>query len=57
VLQFREYEGMNAKLKELLRGAGARTFEQLMKALGDICDLFSSEECANYLSQAGYVAT
>jgi transposase len=46
-----------AKLKELLRGAGARTFGQLMKALGDICDLFPPEECANYLRHAGYVST
>jgi transposase len=46
-----------AKLKQLLRGAGARTFDQLIKALGDICDLFTPEECANYLGQAGYVST
>jgi len=46
-----------SKLKELLRGAGARTFDQLLKALGDICDLFEPQECWNYLKHAGYVST
>lgn len=43
-----------SKLKALLRGAGARTFDQLMAALGDICDLFAPQECWNYLRHAGY---
>lgn len=34
-----------SKLKALLRGAGARTFDQLMNALGDICHLFTPQEC------------
>jgi transposase len=46
-----------AKLKQLLRGVGARTFDHLIKALGDICDLFTPEECSNYLRHAGYVST
>ena len=46
-----------SKLKQLLRGVGARTFDQLIKALGDICDLFTPEECSNYLRHAGYVST
>ena len=46
-----------AKLKQLLRGVGARTFDQLMQALGSICDLFKPEECWNYLRHAGYVST
>ena len=33
-----------AKLKALLRGAGARTFDHLMRALGDICDMFSMSQ-------------
>jgi transposase len=36
-----------AKLKQLLRGLGARTFDQLLKARGDICDLFTPEERSN----------
>ena len=46
-----------SKLKALLRGAGARTFDQLLHALGDICDLFTPQECWNYLRHAGYVST
>ena len=46
-----------SKLKQLLRGVGARTFDQLIKALGSICDLFSPQECWNYLKHAGYVST
>ena len=46
-----------SKLKQLLRGVGARTFDQLIKALGDICDLFTPEECSNYLRHAGYEPT
>ena len=46
-----------SKLKQLLRGVGARTFDQLLKALGDICDLFTPEECSNYFRHAGYVST
>lgn len=46
-----------AKLKALLRKAGARTYDQLTKTLGRICDLFSPEECWNYLRHAGYAST
>jgi len=46
-----------SKLKALLRGVGARTFDQLLQALGDICNLFTPEECWNYLRHAGYVST
>ena len=45
------------KLKQLLRGVGARTFDHLMQALGGICDLFTPEECWNYLKHAGYDPT
>jgi len=45
-----------AKLKTLLRKAAARTYDQLWRALGDICDLFDPHECWNYLNDAGYVA-
>jgi transposase len=45
------------KLKQLLRGIGARTFDHLTKALGTICDPFTPQECWNYLKHAGYVST
>lgn len=43
-----------AKLKSHLRRIGARTFDQLLKAIGDICNLFTPEECQNYFKAAGY---
>ncbi len=43
-----------AKLKAHLRRIGARTIEALWRAIGDICALYSEQECSNYLKQAGY---
>ena len=43
-----------AKLKAHLRRIGARTIDALWRAVGDICDLYSPEECWNYLTAAGY---
>lgn len=43
-----------AKLKAHLRAAAARTFDALWQAIGNICDLFSRDECWNYLKAAGY---
>jgi len=45
-----------AKLKAHLRRIGARTIADLWKAVGSICDLYTPEECRNYLRHAGYVA-
>ena len=45
-----------AKLKAHLRRIGARTFEELWRAVGHICDLFSPQECWNYLVHAGYAS-
>jgi transposase len=45
-----------AKLKAHLRTAAARTFDALWRAIGDICDLFSPQECWNYLKAAGYAS-
>lgn len=45
-----------AKLKAHLRRIGARTIEALWRAVGDICALYSSEECRNYLRAAGYAS-
>lgn len=43
-----------AKLKAHLRRIGARTYDQLINAIGDICDLFDPIECCNFLKDAGY---
>ena len=43
-----------AKLKAHLRRIGARTIDALWRAVGDICALYSSQECWNYLREAGY---
>ena len=43
-----------AKLKTLLRKAAARTCDQLWKAVGHVCDLFTENECLNYFIAAGY---
>ena len=45
-----------AKLKTLLRKAKARTYDDLVRAIGNICDRFEPAECWSYLKQAGYVA-
>ena len=45
-----------SKLKAHLRKIGARTFDQLLKAIGDVCKLFSHDECQNYFKAAGYVS-
>src|SRR3546814_10744812 len=44
-----------AKLKAHLRKANARTIDTLWQAVGSICDLYSPDECWNYLTHAGYV--
>lgn len=46
-----------SKLKAHLRRIGARTFDQLIDAIGEICDLFTPDECWNYLAAAGYAST
>ena len=45
-----------AKLKVHLRAAGARTYEALGRAVGDICALFDPRECWNFLKHAGYAS-
>lgn len=45
-----------SRLKTLLRKAAARTIDELWRAIGNICDLFTPDECWNYLKAAGYVA-
>jgi hypothetical protein len=43
-----------AKLKALLRKAAARTYDDLWKAVGTVCDLFTEDECFNYFIAAGH---
>lgn len=43
-----------AKFKELLRKAQARTVDAFWELIGRILNLFTSEECANYLRHCGY---
>ena len=43
-----------SKLKTLIRKAAARTYDQLWAAVGQVCDIFSDEECYNYFKAAGY---
>lgn len=46
-----------SKLKAHLRRIGARSFIGLFEALGEVCDLFTPQECWNYFRQAGYAST
>lgn len=43
-----------AKLKAFLRKAAARTFDALLQAIADILPRVSTQECANYIADAGY---
>lgn len=44
------------KLKALIRKAAARTCNQLWARVGQVCDLFSDEECCTDFKAAGYEA-
>ena len=44
------------KLKAHPRRIGARTFDQLIEAIGDICDLFTPDQCWNFFQVAGYAS-
>lgn len=43
-----------SKLKALIRKAAARNYDALWQAVGQVCNLFSEEECFNFFSAAGY---
>ena len=45
-----------SKLKAHLRRMGARSYDSLIQALGDICGLFDPDECWNFLKAAGYAS-
>ena len=48
-------EQVFAKLKHLLRKAAARTLETVCAAIGEILGAFSTQECANYFKNSGYL--
>jgi transposase len=50
-------EQVFAKLKGLLRTAGARSRAGLWAAIRQALDTFSPEECRNYLANCGYEPT
>jgi transposase len=54
---FNPIEMAFAKLKALLRKAAERTINGLWRAIGDITQTFTSDECRNYFAAAGYDAT
>lgn len=45
-----------SKLKAHLRRIGARTFTDMFKAIREVCDLYSPQECWNYFRAAGYAS-
>jgi transposase len=45
-----------SKLKAHLRRIGARTYDDLIAAIGDVCDLFEPQECRNFFKAAGYAS-
>ena len=45
-----------SKLKAHLRRIGARTYDDLIAAIGDVCALFDPAECWNFFEAAGYAS-
>ena len=43
-----------SKLKAHLRRIGARTIDDLWRAVGSICNLYTPDECQNFFRAAGY---
>lgn len=50
-------EQVFAKLKQLMRAAAERTVEATWKTAGKLLQHFPSDECRNYLINAGYAST
>lgn len=50
-------EQVFAKLKHMLRKAGARTIDDLYESIGQLFSAFPPEECTNYFKNAGYALT
>src|SRR5579871_6619117 len=47
-------EQMISKLKHLVRKAQPRDVEATWRKVGQLLDLFTPQECANYLANSGY---
>lgn len=45
-----------SKLKAHLRRLAARTYDDLWRAIGDVCDFFKPDECWNFFAAQDYVA-
>ena len=43
-----------SKLKALIRRVAARTYDELRRAAGNVCSLFTPDECRNFFAAAGY---
>jgi transposase len=43
-----------SKLKALIRRAATRTYDDLWRAVGHVCDLVTDAECCNFFKAAGY---
>lgn len=52
--EFNPIEQAFAKLKALLRKAGARTRDALWDAIADAIDHFTPDECTNFFRNSGY---
>ncbi|MGC2521957.1 MAG: IS630 family transposase, partial [Stellaceae bacterium] len=50
-------EQVFAKLKTLLRKTDPRTIEATWRGIGSLLDRFTPQECANYLTNAGYASS
>jgi len=51
---FNPIEKAFSKLKAKLRKAAARTVDALWQVIGEVIDMFTPNECANYFTSAGY---
>jgi len=51
---FNPIEMAFAKLKALLRKAAARTVDELWQTIAEALEAFTTEECRNYFTAAGY---
>lgn len=49
-------EQLFAKLKHLVRKAQPRSVETTWRKVGELLDLFSPTECANFLRNSGYAS-
>jgi transposase len=49
-------EQVFAKLKHLMQTAQTRDVEATWRKVSELLDLFSQQECANYLKNSGYVS-